>query len=96
MNLKVGQAAADDLESIWLYTVEHWPVEQADRYVDLILDAFDLILRDPRAGKDFGHVREGYIGLKVGSHLVFYRVNEADQTLRSSGCCTDAWTWRSD
>lgn len=73
MILKVSQAATDDLEGIWLYTVEHWSVEQADRYVNLILDGFDHVLRDPSAGKDFGHVRKGYFGLKVGSHLIFYR-----------------------
>ncbi|MBK9761534.1 MAG: type II toxin-antitoxin system RelE/ParE family toxin [Flavobacteriales bacterium] len=81
MKLSVSQAATDDLESIWLYTVEHWSVEQADRYADLILDAFDRILLEPGAGKDFGRARKGYLGLKVGSHLVFYRMNEVDQTI---------------
>lgn len=81
MNLRVSQAATDDLESIWLYTVEHWSVEQADRYVGLILDAFDGILLEPLAGKDFGHVREGYWGIKAGAHLIFYRVNEVDQAI---------------
>ncbi len=73
MKLNVRRAATDDLKSIWLYTAEHWSVEQADLYVNLILDGFDHVLRDPSAGKDFGHVREGYFGLKVGSHLIFYR-----------------------
>ncbi len=77
MRLKVGQAATDDLEGIWLYTAEHWSTEQADRYLHLILDAFDQIKRAPRAGKDFGHVREGYFGLKAGSHMIFYRLDPA-------------------
>lgn len=81
MKLKVSRAAADDLEGIWLYTVEHWSVEQADRYVSLILDAFDQLLRDPAAGKDYGHIRDGYLGMKAGSHLVFYKLNEADRTI---------------
>ncbi len=81
MKLKVSRAAADDLEGIWRHTVEHWSVEQADHYVSLILDAFDLILRDPEAGKDYGHVREGYLGLKVGSHLVFYRWDQAGKAI---------------
>lgn len=73
MRLKVSQAAADDLEEIWSYTVEHWSVEQADRYLNLILDAFDNIEHDPGTGRDFGHVREGYRGLKIASHIVFFR-----------------------
>lgn len=77
MRLKVSQAAADDLESIWSYTVEHWSMEQADRYANQILDGFDHILRDPAIGKDFGHVRKDYRGLKVGAHVIFYRTDEA-------------------
>ncbi len=75
MRLRVSQAAAVDLEGIWSYTVEHWSVEQADTYLNGILDAFDTIVRDPAIGMDFGHVREGYLGLKVGSHVVFYRLD---------------------
>lgn len=75
MKLKVRQAAAVDLEGIWSYTVEHWSVEQADTYLNVILDAFDAIVRDPAIGKEFGHVREGYLGLKVASHVVFYRLD---------------------
>lgn len=77
MSLRVSQAAADDLKDIWLYTVEHWSIEQADGYVGLILDGFDIILYDPAVGRDFSLVREGYLGLKVGSHLIFYRLDGA-------------------
>ncbi|QQR88064.1 MAG: type II toxin-antitoxin system RelE/ParE family toxin [Flavobacteriales bacterium] len=81
MKLKVSRAAAEDLEGIWNYTVEHWSVEQADRYLHLILDAFDRVQGSLHKGKDFGHVRAGYYGEKAGSHLVFYRVNEAEQSI---------------
>ena len=77
MRLKVSQAAADDLEGIWLYTIEHWSLEQADRYLNLILDGFDLIMNDPMGGRDFSHVRKGYFGTNAGSHLVFYLIDEA-------------------
>jgi toxin ParE1/3/4 len=81
MKLRVSQAAADDLKYIWLYTVEHWSVEQADRYVGLILDGFDDILRDPAVGRDLSPVRKGYLGLKVGSHLIFYRLDGSGATI---------------
>jgi toxin ParE1/3/4 len=81
MKLRVSHAAADDLEGIWRYTVEHWSVEQADRYLGLILEAFDQLVRDPGIGKDFGHVREGYLGLKAGSHLIFYLLDEVQRTI---------------
>ncbi|MBL7939707.1 MAG: type II toxin-antitoxin system RelE/ParE family toxin [Flavobacteriales bacterium] len=81
MILKVSQAAADDLEGIWLYTVDRWSEEQADTYLNGILDVFDEIVHDPTIGKDFGQVREGYLGLKVGSHIVFYRLDHAANAL---------------
>lgn len=77
MKLRVSQAAADDLEGIWLYTVARWSLEQADRYLGLLVDGFDLIRNDPKRGRDFAHVREGYWCLNVGAHLIFYRLNEA-------------------
>ena len=81
MRLRVSQEAADDLENIWLYTVEHWSAEQADRYVRLLTGGFDLIRNDPTTGRDFGHVRKGYLGLTVGLHLIFYRLHEAGPTV---------------
>ncbi|MGV9013354.1 MAG: type II toxin-antitoxin system RelE/ParE family toxin [Flavobacteriales bacterium] len=77
MKLKVSQAAADDLESIWLYTIEHWSMEQADRYLNLILDGFDLIVSDPKVGRDLSHVRKGYFAANAASHVIFYRTDKA-------------------
>ena len=77
MILKVSQAASDDMEGIWWYTVEHWSVEQADRYLNLIMDALDHILIEPKSGRDFGHVREGYMAMTAGSHLIFYRLERS-------------------
>jgi toxin ParE1/3/4 len=74
MKLKVSHAAALDLEGIWLYTVEHWSVEQADRYLNLLLDSFDEIRIDPEVGRDFTSVRASYRCVKVGAHLIFYRL----------------------
>lgn len=79
MRLRVARAASDDLEGIWLYTAEHWSLEQADRYVNLILDGFEQIKNDPTVGRDFSQVRKGYHGTTVGAHLIFYRWKTGDQ-----------------
>lgn len=81
MKLKVSHAAAADLEAIWLYTVEHWSVEQADRYLGLLLNGFELIRNDPKRGRDFAHVRPDYGCLNVGAHLIFYRWYKADKVV---------------
>ncbi len=35
MTYKLSAKASEDIQSIWLYTVENWSLEQADRYVNL-------------------------------------------------------------
>ena len=70
----ISKKAVSDLEEIWLYTVEKWSVEQADRYYNLIFDEINYICRHTNAGKSMEHVRKGYRASKVKSHLIFYRV----------------------
>ncbi len=76
MGYKISVKAAEDIEHIWLYSVEHWSVEQADRYVNLIFDEIEYIAANPGTGKDLNHVRKNYRCTKVKSHLVFYRLAE--------------------
>ena len=40
MIYKISKEASNDLEKIWLYTIETWSAEQADRYLNLIFDAW--------------------------------------------------------
>ena len=35
MNYKISNEASNDLEKIWLYKIENWSAEQADRYLKL-------------------------------------------------------------
>lgn len=37
MKFRLSRKAEEDLEGIWLYTLETWSKEQADRYLSLIL-----------------------------------------------------------
>ena len=70
----ISKKAISDLEEIWIYTVEKWSVEQADRYYSLIFDEIDFICKNVSMGKPMDHVRKGYRASKVKSHLIFYRV----------------------
>ncbi|MEQ1676179.1 MAG: type II toxin-antitoxin system RelE/ParE family toxin [Chitinophagaceae bacterium] len=71
----ITKKAVSDLEEIWLYTVEKWSVEQADRYYNLIIDEIEYICSNADAGKSMEHVRKGYRASKVKSHLVFYKIS---------------------
>ena len=70
----ISKKAVSDLQEIWLYTVEKWSIEQADRYYNLIVDEINYICKNINAGKSMEHVRKGYRASKIKSHFIFYRV----------------------
>jgi toxin ParE1/3/4 len=70
----ISQRAIVDLENIWLYTVEKWSIEQADRYYTLLFNEIAFICSHMNAGKSMEHIRKGYRSSKVKSHLIFYRI----------------------
>ena len=73
----ISKKAVSDLEEIWIYTVEKWSVDQADRYYKLIVDEIHFICKNNNAGKSMEHVRKGYRASKVKSHLIFYRIQNS-------------------
>lgn len=81
MIYKISQEANNDLEKIWLYTIENWSLKQADRYFNLILDEIEYIAQNSESGKDFGPIRKDYYRSKVKSHLIFYKINEKKQVV---------------
>lgn len=62
-----------DLEDIWLYTLDNWSLQQADRYLTLIFDEFAYLTINPDSGRDCSHIRKQYRSAKVKSHIIFYR-----------------------
>jgi toxin ParE1/3/4 len=79
----ISKKAVSDLEEIWLYSVQKWSVEQADRYYDLIFDEINYICKNINSGKPMEHIRKGYRASKVKSQLIFYRVlNDRIEVIR--------------
>jgi toxin ParE1/3/4 len=79
----ISKKAISDLEEIWLYTLDKWSIEQADRYYNLIFDEIAFICKNPKTGKQMEDVRKGYCATKVKSHLIFYKVvNDTVQIVR--------------
>lgn len=76
MMFKISYEVQNDLENIWLYTYETWSVEQADRYYNLILDEIEYLAENPDTGKDYSHLRKGYLRSKVKWHFIFYKINK--------------------
>lgn len=81
MIYKLSNEAENDLENIWLYTFENWSYEQADRYLNLIINEMEYLCTKPESGVNFGSIRKGYFRTKVKSHLIFYKVNKIKSEL---------------
>mgnify|MGYP002638412187 FL=1 len=71
---RIRSLAESDLESIWLYTVEQWGVDQADTYLKSIIKRFDWVADNPLLGKQRDDVKKGYYCFPEGMHLVFYKI----------------------
>ena len=68
------QAAIDDLNAVWNYTVEAWSEKQADQYYAGIKQACLQIGNNPKAGKNYGHIVPGLLAYKFKRHLIFYQL----------------------
>ena len=66
--------AAEDLSKIWSYTYEVWSENQADKYYELLIEAFGEIAENPALGKSYEEISKEILGFKAGKHIIFYRV----------------------
>lgn len=75
-NYRIRSFAKSDLESIWLYTLEQWGVEQANFYLEAIISRFDWLVDNPLLGKHRDDIKEGYYCFPEGMHIIFYQIKE--------------------
>ncbi|QDP98193.1 type II toxin-antitoxin system RelE/ParE family toxin [Microlunatus elymi] len=73
---RLTPAAVQDLSSIWDYTVERWDGGQAETYVNEIRAAVERLAESPDRGRACDEIREGYRRYGIGSHIIFYVVNQ--------------------
>lgn len=71
------QLAVADLEAIWVYTVEQWGVEQAERYLKSLFACFEDLAENPQLGRQRDEVKACYRSFPQGRHVVFYVVMPA-------------------
>ena len=73
-NYSLREFARADLEAIWIYTVEHWGIEQAERYLQGLFGCFEELAANPRFGRERSEVKAGYRSFPQGRHVVFYLI----------------------
>ncbi len=81
MKYRISLLASQDLENIRLYAVEKQAIEQADRCLNLIMDEIKYVSQKPESGFDFSSVREGYYRSRVKSHIIFYRIDQKNESV---------------
>ncbi|MEY8849841.1 type II toxin-antitoxin system RelE/ParE family toxin [Psychroserpens sp. XS_ASV72] len=70
---RISQEAINDLDKIWIYTLNKWSKEQADRYLKLLMNEIEFVADNYKIGKSAEHTRKDYRVSKIKSHLIFYR-----------------------
>lgn len=75
---RISEEAINDLNKIWVYTLNNWSKKQADRYYDLIIGEIEFLADNFMTGKSAEQTRRHYRLTKVKSHLIFYRKVEDD------------------
>ena len=73
MKYRISSQALEDIDKIWLYTLENWSLEQANRYYRLIYQEISFVAEDFESGRDIGKIKFSYRKAKVKSHLIIYK-----------------------
>lgn len=71
--------AVRDLSEIWLYTVESWSEEQADRYYEMLLKTCSNIATNPKIGRSYTKIAKDLFGVRANRHIIFYRIISSSQ-----------------
>jgi toxin ParE1/3/4 len=64
--------AESDLIGVWEYSLEQWDATQADKYLDELDEAIQLLAGNPELGANRDFVRKGYRVLFVNRHAIYY------------------------
>ena len=68
--------AEEDLTGIWMYSLQEWSIEQADKYVDELNAGFARLETNPKLGKSRDDLRPGYFSLVLNEHIAYYIISQ--------------------
>jgi toxin ParE1/3/4 len=78
---RIGSKAESDLTGIFDYTVDQWGWRQADAYIDMLSDCFQLLADSPGLGRTSDLIPVAIRRFEHGSHVVFYREGEGREEI---------------
>ena len=69
----LSNKAVEDLDAIWLYTLETWSESQADSYYHDLVAACQLIADHPTyLDREYSEILQGLYCRRCRKHLIFY------------------------
>jgi toxin ParE1/3/4 len=76
MPYRLSPLAERDLDEIWSYVAEDASPVTADRLTDAIFDRFELLVEQPRMGRNRPEFGDGVRSFVVESYVIYYRYDE--------------------
>ncbi|ESQ81424.1 type II toxin-antitoxin system RelE/ParE family toxin [Asticcacaulis benevestitus] len=70
---RLAPTAERDLEHIWRTTAKEWGIDQAHRYTDILIAAFEKLAEAPDRAPSCDHIRSGYRRRNVERHAIYFR-----------------------
>jgi toxin ParE1/3/4 len=77
-NIVLTPKAKVDLSEIWDYTLSQWGSEQAEKYVRELWSAIQAQVNNHYFATDISYLRRGYLKIRSGSHVVFFKVTGSE------------------
>ena len=73
---RLAPAAECDMEEIWRTTRKQWGVAQAERYTDILTNAFSALAESPMTAPACDAIRQGYRRRNVERHMIYFRITD--------------------
>ena len=70
---RLSPRAQRDLDAVFDYSVPHWGLSQAMRYIDLIAAACADLAEAPQQAQSCANIRPGYRRRVVEQHIIYFR-----------------------
>ena len=74
MNFEISNRAKQDLEEIFVFTIEKWSLKQAKLHYSYIFEEINVICNTPKIGMSITEIKEYHRIWKIKSHLIIYKV----------------------
>lgn len=92
-DLRLSNAAKEDLRRIYQYGVEQFGERQADEYFYAFFSTFEKIAENPFLYQSIDHIRPGYHRCPCGADSIYYRINAHTVDIMAVLGSQDALPW---